>query len=80
MSENRFFGDELFSLTDMLLLVLLFSSQSLLLAGVSPVVLSGVVHLGSDQRQGQRCPAERAPHLWSCAVCGAAGNLPLCLL
>lgn len=54
--------------------------QSVFLAGVPAAVLSRLVHLGSDQQQGERRAAERPPHLRRGAVRPAAGNLPLRLL
>lgn len=54
--------------------------QSVFLAGVPAAGLSGLVHLRSDQQQGQRRPAEGPPHLRRGPVRPAAGDLPLRLL
>lgn len=54
--------------------------QSVFLARVPAAVLSGLVHLGPDQQQGERRAAERSAHLRRGAVRPAAGDLPLRLL
>jgi hypothetical protein len=62
------------------LCVVTFSRQSFFLAGFSAAVFAGVVHLGTDQQQGECPTAERSADIRSGAVSLTAGTVPLRLL